>query len=64
MPYAIPVLALAALCGCWVVVQRWIAKCDPESPGIHRRCDGCPGDEHCPHREGACPTELTTGRSA
>jgi len=62
--YAIPILALALLCAAWVVVQRWIAKRDPESPGIHRRCDGCPGDDHCEHRDGSCHTELTTERSA
>jgi hypothetical protein len=36
------VLAVAALAGGWVVFQRWVARVDPELPGIKRSCSGCP----------------------
>lgn len=36
------VLALAALAGGWVLLQRWLARLDPELPGIQRSCSGCP----------------------
>jgi len=39
---ALAVLAVAALAAGWVVFQRWIARLDPELPGIKRSCSGCP----------------------
>lgn len=49
---ALAVLAVAALAGAWVLFQRWIARVDPELPGIKRSCHGCPvpGSPSC--REG------------
>jgi hypothetical protein len=49
---AVAVLAVAVLAGGWVLFQRWIARMDPELPGIKRSCHGCPapGSEGC--REG------------
>lgn len=49
---ALAVLAVAALAAAWVLFQRWIARLDPDLPGIKRSCHGCPvpGSEGC--REG------------
>lgn len=46
---AFAILAVAALCAAWVLVQRWIARLDPELPGIKRSCSGCavPGAAGC-----------------
>jgi len=50
------VVGLAVLCGLWVLVQRWLARRDPESPGVEGNCASCgaschedsPGsDSHC-----------------
>jgi hypothetical protein len=51
---AVAVLAVAVLAGGWVLFQRWIARTDPELPGIKRSCHGCPapGSEGC--REEGC----------
>ncbi len=38
--YLFSVLGLALLCGCWYVVQRWVAKHDPDAPGVEGSC-GC-----------------------
>lgn len=43
----IAVLALGALCGGWIIFQRWMSRRMPEAPGIHRRCDGCTGEGFC-----------------
>ncbi len=37
------IVALAALCAGWVVLQRWIARHDPGNPGVARECDGTCG---------------------
>lgn len=39
--YALSVVGLAALCGSWVVFQRWIARHDPGSPGVEGNCGRC-----------------------
>jgi hypothetical protein len=39
--YILAVLGLSALCGAWVVVQRWIAKHDPGQPGVEGKCASC-----------------------
>lgn len=39
---ALAVLALAALAAGWLLFQRWIARLDPQLPGIRRSCSGCP----------------------
>ena len=39
---ALTVLAVAALAAGWVLFQRWIARVDPELPGLKRSCSGCP----------------------
>ena len=41
--HLIAVLALGALCGAWIVFQRWIARIDREAPGIRRPCVPCDG---------------------
>lgn len=50
---AVAILAVAALCAGWVLFQRWIARLDPELPGIKRSCSGCavPGAGGC---KGGC----------
>jgi hypothetical protein len=45
--YVLPILALAAICGLWIVFQQWIARHMPGVPGIGRRCGRC-------QRDGAC----------
>ena len=42
------VVGLALLCGGWVLFQRWIARHDPEAPGVEGRgCGGgCGGHGH------------------
>ena len=54
------VLALAALAGGWVLLQRWIARLDPELPGIKRSCSGCsvPGAGGC---RGGCEAGVGAG---
>jgi hypothetical protein len=48
------VLALAAACAVWGLVQLWVARRDPGNPGVARECDGgcltCAsrGDDDCP----------------
>jgi hypothetical protein len=38
------VLGLAALCGGWVLVQRFAATADPDQPGVEgSRCASCRG---------------------
>ena len=32
---------LARACAGWIALPRWIAKLDPEIPGIKRSCSGC-----------------------
>jgi len=40
--HIIAIVALAALCGAWVLVQRWIGRRDPEiGLRIERRKGGC-----------------------
>ena len=41
----IAVLGLALLCGGWVLFQRWIARVDPEAPGVEGNCGRCGGGE-------------------
>jgi hypothetical protein len=43
---ALAILGLGALCGGWILFQRWIARMDPGAPGIRRSCRGhlCDGD--------------------
>jgi len=41
--HLLAVLALALLCGGWVLLQSWIARHDPEAPTIESRCGGCGG---------------------
>lgn len=44
------VLAVGALAGAWAAVQRWVARRDPEQPGVEgSRCGACRGgcERHC-----------------
>ena len=54
MSYVLPILSLAAVCGLWIVLQRWIARQMPEAPGIGRRCDGCAHEGLCARDPDAC----------
>ncbi len=56
MTHVIAIASLAAACGGWILLQRWIAREMPEAPGVGRRCDGCPGLGACEHRR-ACANE-------
>lgn len=38
--HLLAIVGLALLCGAWVIVQRWVARHDPEAPTVERRC-GC-----------------------
>ena len=40
------VLGLALACGGWVLVQRFVARHDPEAPTIESRCGGGCGGHH------------------
>lgn len=37
------ILGLALMAGVWVLVQRWLARWDPEAPGVEGSCHGCRG---------------------
>ncbi len=39
--HLIAIAALALLCGAWVLVQRWIARRDPQALGVEGRCGHC-----------------------
>ncbi|MFG0283279.1 MAG: hypothetical protein ACF8R7_02560 [Phycisphaerales bacterium JB039] len=56
MTEAVAILSLALLCACWVLFQRWIARLDPQTPGIDRSCSGCPNNGAC-HSAGTCAQE-------
>lgn len=53
--HLVAVLALALLCGGWVLVQAWVARLDPEQPGVEGSrcgrtggvCSGECGGEAC-----------------
>ena len=40
--HVLAVLGLGLACGLWVLFQRWIAKHDPEQPGVE-------SSHRCPH---------------
>lgn len=37
------VVALALITGTWVLVQRLVARSDPDQPGVEGSCHGCRG---------------------
>lgn len=44
MSEALAILAVGALCGAWVALQRWVARLDPVQPGVEgARCGACRG---------------------
>ncbi len=45
----IAVFGLGLLCGAWVLFQRWIARADPEAPGVEGGCCGV-GEREAPAR--------------
>jgi hypothetical protein len=49
MTEVLGVLSLGLVCAGWVLLQRWIARRDPENPGLARSCDGT-----CATCEGRC----------
>jgi hypothetical protein len=34
--HLLAIAALGAVCGGWVAVQRWVARRDPQAPGVER----------------------------
>lgn len=36
-------VVLALLTGAWVLVQRLVARSDPDQPGVEGSCHGCRG---------------------
>ncbi len=45
MNHLLAILGLGLLCACWVLLQRWIARLDPDI-GDSRHCGGgCCGDK-------------------
>jgi hypothetical protein len=40
--HLVAVVALGALCGAWVALQRWVGRLDPEAPGVEGT-GGCGG---------------------
>jgi len=52
--FVIAVLGLGGLCAGWVVLQRWLARVDPDAPGVEGRCGSC--------HTSACEDETLTGR--
>jgi hypothetical protein len=55
--HAAAILSLGALCGAWIVVQRFVERRMPGAPGVGRRCGDCPGGGACAHRR-ECPREV------
>jgi hypothetical protein len=60
------VAGLGALCGAWVLVQRWVVRHDPDAPGVEgsvgcaascRREPGCAGDG-CRDRDPAAEGQI------
>lgn len=45
------VVGLGLLCGGWVLFQRWIARVDPEAPGVEGGCCGGGNQEAPPTGE-------------
>ena len=43
MEHVIPVLVLSLACGAWVLIQRAVARLDPEQPGVEGSGHGCAG---------------------
>jgi hypothetical protein len=43
--HLLAILTLGALCGGWVLLQRWIAKREPEVAKVKRACGACGGGE-------------------
>jgi len=41
MHHLLAILGLAALCGAWVLFQRWLARVDPERGPQATGCGGC-----------------------
>ena len=46
LTHLIAILGLAALCGAWVLFQRWLKHADPDGRHIESGC-GCGGAGHC-----------------
>lgn len=44
--HVLAVLGLGALCGAWVVVQRWVSRHDPGAPGVEG-CSSCSASDSC-----------------
>ena len=47
MEYLIAICGLSALCAGWVVLQRWIARVDPDLADSGHCGGGCCGDKFC-----------------
>jgi hypothetical protein len=40
MNYLIVFLSMGAACACWVLLQRWVIRQDPDVPGVEGGCWG------------------------
>ena len=45
--YAIPLLAVVALCAFWAVFQTWLFKYDPDAEHRSLKCGGCGSQRQC-----------------
>jgi hypothetical protein len=52
LTHLIAVIALAALCGAWVLFQRWLKRVDPDARGVEDD-SGCSGN--CRRDRNAAP---------
>lgn len=60
MKELLAIAGLSLLCGVWVLVQRWVARHDPEAPGVEGSC-GCSRQSSPPiHAGSAASTERRT----
>ncbi len=48
--YLISLLGFVALCVCWVLFQRWLAKHDPDQAAMRISCGSC-GEGQCQTKE-------------
>ncbi len=49
------VAGLGALCGAWVLIQRFFARYDPDAPGVEGKCATCGRSEDCDRKDAPDP---------
>lgn len=45
--YALPLLAVIALCAFWAIFQIWLFKHDPDAKRRSQKCGGCSRKNEC-----------------